>query len=164
MELTDSGTIRFDIEGALKAGYSEQSVSQIAKNIDSMNQLAMNGDAYIDETFTATIYFKSPRANGQSKVVTHWYGLTEVYLNSDEANQFIAELSAAGDTATIVGMIGMLPAHIASKVSQVSGIFGFTAMLYRKQVEEAAKPGRGIIMYIQNNPDYGTQSVWFASQ
>ncbi len=164
MKLTDSGTIQFDTAGALSAGYSEKSVATVSTQIDGMNQLVVNGNASIDDTFTATVYFMGTRAKGQSKVVTHWYGLTEVYMNSDEAAELIAGLSTVGDATTITGLVGLLPGPIASAIGGISGILGFGTMIYRWQVEAAAKPGNGIIMNIQTNFTDGTQSIWFTSQ
>ena len=164
MELTVIGTIYLDVESAVDAGYNEEYVTAIATHIGNMNQLVINGDAYIDETFTATAYFVSPRAKGESKVVTYWYGLTQVYMNSDEADELIANLSTIGDVTTIAGLVGLLPYALANVIGGIAGILGFGTMIYRWQVEAAAETGNGIIMNIQTNLVDGSQTIWFTSQ
>lgn len=164
MELTTSGTIYLDAEGALNAGYSAQSVTAVSAHIDHMNQLVLTDNAYIDNTFTLTIYFMSPRAKGESKVVTHWYGLTEIYMNSDEAEELIDNLESAGSVYDLAGFVSYLPGNIASAIGGISGIFSFGTTLYLWQVEAAAQAGTGIIMHIQTNYTDGTQSIWFTAQ
>lgn len=164
MELTASGTIFLDIEGALSAGYTEQCVAAVAAHIDSMNQLVINGNAYIDDTFTATVYFVSPRAKGESKVVTHWYGLTQMYLNSDETEDLIDNLESAGTVFDLVSLVGWLPGSVAGAIGGLSDIFGYGTTFYLWQVENAAQAGNGIIMNIQTDFVYGSQTIWFTSQ
>ena len=164
MELTASGTIYMDVEGALSAGYTEQCVAAVVAHINSMNQLVINGNAYIDDTFTATVYFSSPRAKGESKVVTHWYGLTEIYMNSDEADELISNLSTIGDVATVGGVFSFFSNAILGAIGNVAGIIGIGTLIYRWQVEAAAEPGTGIIMHIQTNFVDGSQTIWFSAQ
>src|SRR5699024_6039875 len=71
LSLTEVGTIFFDTNEALKDGFSEEIVMAVEKNIANMNKLALEGLAQIDNSFTATIYFPSTRANGESKIITH---------------------------------------------------------------------------------------------
>lgn len=160
----DNGLIVFDTEAALSAGFSSDIVTDVETQILSMNNLVIQGTAYIDENYSAIILLPSTRARGESKVVTHWYGLTEVYMNSDEAQDLIDSLSAVGDGATIGGLLGFLPGNIGSVLGGIAGILGVGTLIYRWQVEEAAAPGRGIIMYIQTNFGTSTQSIWFTSQ
>lgn len=164
MTLATNRTINFDSESAVKAGIDKDIITAVRSQIDYMNHMVLTQDAYIDDTFTLTVYFPSTRARGESKVVTHWYGLTEVYLNSTEAEELIDSFSAVGDATSISGLVGMLPGPIASAIGNISGILSFSTMIYRKQIEAAAEPGNGIIMYVQNNFEYGTQSIWFTSQ
>lgn len=164
MELTAAGTIYLDVESALDAGYDEMCVNAVATHIANMNQLVINGNAYIDDTFTATVYFVSPRAKGESKVVTHWYGLTEIYMNSDEADELISNLSTVGDVTTIGGALSFLPNALLSGIGNLAAIVGIGTLIYRWQVEAAAEPGTGIIMHIQTNFVDGSQTIWFTAQ
>ena len=164
MELTAAGTIYLDVESALDAGYDEMCVNAVATHIANMNQLVINGNAYIDDTFTATVYFVSPRAKGESKVVTHWYGLTEIYMNSDEADELISNLSTIGDVATVGGVFSFFSNAILGAIGNVAGIIGIGTLIYRWQVEAAAEPGTGIIMHIQTNFVDGSQTIWFTAQ
>ncbi len=160
----DNGLMVFDAETALSNGFSNDIVADVEAQILSMNNLVIQGIAYIDEHYSAIVILPSTRARGVSKVVTHWYGLTEVYMNSDEAQDLINSLSAVGDGATIGGLLGFLPGNIGSVLGGISGILGVGTLIYRWQVEQAAAPGRGIIMYIQTNFGTTTQSIWFTSQ
>lgn len=85
----DNGLIVFDTEAALSDGFSNDIITAVEAQISSMNNLVLQGIAYIDENYSAIILLPSTRARGESKVVTHWYGLTEVYMNSDEAQDLI---------------------------------------------------------------------------
>lgn len=160
----DNGLIVFDTEAALSAGFSSDIVTDVETQILNMNNLVIQGTAYIDENYSAIILLPSTRARGESKVVTHWYGLTEVYMNSDEAQDLIAALSTVGDGATIGSLLGFLPGNIGSVLGGIAGIFGVSILIYRWQVEQAAEPGRGIIMHIQTDFGTSTQSIWFTSQ
>ncbi|GEM_PF-599300 len=160
----DNGLIVFDTEAALSDGFSNDIITAVEAQISSMNSLVIQGTAYIDENYSAIILLPSTRARGESKVVTHWYGLTEVYMNSDEAQDLIDGLSAAGDGATIGGLLGFLPGNLGSVLGGIAGILGVGTLIYRWQVEQAAAPGRGIIMYIQTDFGTTTQSIWFTSQ
>lgn len=160
----DNGLIVFDTEAALSDGFSNDIVTDVETQIASMNNLVIQGTAYIDENYSAIILLPSTRARGESKVVTHWYGLTQVYMNSDEAQDLIDSLSAVGDGATIGSLLGFLPGNIGSVLGGIAGILGVGTLIYRWQVEQAAAPGRGIIMNIQTNFGTSTQSIWFTSQ
>ena len=134
----------------------------VESQIASMNALVTQGLAYIDENYSAIILLPSTRAQGESKVVTHWYGITEVYMNSDEAQDLIDSLAAVGDGATIGGLLGFLPGNLGSVLGRIVGIFSVSTLIYRWQVEQAAASGTGIIMYIQTVES--TQSIYFTSQ
>lgn len=125
MTLTTNRTIDFDGDPAIRAGIDKDIITAVRFQIDYMNHMVLTQDAYIDDSFTLTVYFPSTRARGESKVVTHWYGLTEVYLNSTEVEELIDSFSSVGDVTSITGLVGMLPGPIASAIGNISGILSF---------------------------------------
>lgn len=137
-------------------------ITSVESQIASMNALITQGLAYIDENYSAIILLPSTRAQGESKVVTHWYGITEVYMISDKAQDLIDSLSAVGDGATTGGLLGFLPGNLGSVLGGIAGIFGVGTLIYRWQVEQATVSATGIIMYIQTVES--TQSIYFTSQ
>jgi len=158
MSLAENGTIIFNSTEALSDGYSNEAVSAVKSNISSMNALVVSGKVYIDASFNAH-ELPLTRA-GVSKVVTTWYGLTQIYMTSSEANQLIKNLSKIGDATTIAGAIGFIPG--ASIIGSMATVMGIGTLFYRWQVEQAAASGRGIIMNIYTYN--GNQSIWFTSQ
>lgn len=163
MELTAEGLISFDEAAAVSSGYHVDVVTKVATYIAGMNELVMNGVAYIDESMSAVVYLRGTRAVGESKVVYHWYGLTEIYMNSDEADDLIANLNSTtnvtnGNLATIFGAI------IGGWVSYALTGMTIGLTIYRWQVEQAASYGTGIIMYIQYDLVTSMQSIWFGPQ
>lgn len=48
-------------------------ITSVESQIASMNALITQGLAYIDENYSAIILLPSTRAQGESKIVTHWY-------------------------------------------------------------------------------------------
>lgn len=160
----DNGLLIFDTEAALAEGFSHDIVMAVDAHISSMNDLVIQGTAYIDENYAAIILLPGTRVQGESKIVTYWYGLTQVYMNSDEAQELINNLSAVGDSATIGGFLGFLPGKFGDALGGVANIVGAGTMIYRWQVEQAAASNRGIIMNIQTPIGSNVQSIWFTSQ
>ena len=131
-------------------------ITSVESQIASMNALITQGLAYIDENYSAIILLPSTRAQGESKVVT------QVYMISDKAQDLIDSLSAVGDGATTGGLLGFLPGNLGSVLGGIAGIFGVGTLIYRWQVEQATVSATGIIMYIQTVES--TQSIYFTSQ
>lgn len=176
IEISDSDLLIFDADSAIANGYPCETVEAIKQHISNMNLLVELGYAYIDQSFSAVIQLPATNkkhsgiplfrssARGESKVVTHWYGLTEIYMNSDEAQDLINALSAAGDGSTVASLLSFLPGGLGTILGSISTISGVQITLYRWQIEQAAAPGRGIIMNVQYNFTTNDQSIWFVSQ
>lgn len=163
LQKTSNGTVVLDLEGARTAGYTETAISVVQDQIDFMNNLVVNNGAYIDDNFNAIIYVPSTRARGETKVVTTWYGLTQIYMNSDDTQSFIKGLQAAGGASTIAGIVGFIPGSIATLLGKANWIFGVGVLMYTWQAEQAAASGRGIIMNVYRDPS-DIESIWFESQ
>ena len=164
MSIQPNGDLALDEGAAAQAGYAEDVITAIENQINAMNVAVREGKGYIDDEFNLVIYLPGTRAVGESKVVTTWYGLTQIYMNSDEA----AELKAAvsGEGAAIKTLADLIAKYekfkdVANFVSSVSSIF-FASYAY--QIETAEAPGRGIIMNIQRDLIYGGETIWFESQ
>lgn len=164
LSLTDEGTIFFNTNEALKDGFSEETVMAVEKNIVYMNELALKGVAQIDDSFTATIYFLSTRAVGESKIVTHWYGTTEIYLNSDEASDFLRTVKNHGNVISdFSGFLEVLSICVPNYYTQVASLAGSFGVLLNSvqisQITNAVKPGTGIIIYVTNLPADNFSSI-----
>lgn len=157
LSLTEEGTIFFDTNEALKDGFSEEIVMAVEKNIANMNKLALEGLAQIDNSFTATIYFPSTRANGESKIITHWYGTTEIYLNSDEADAFVdamrRQASVIGDISTFLTILHDVNPNYATTAAAFFGnLFWLQSVLNLDYFEDIVSSNRGIVIYVTNLP------------
>lgn len=144
----------FDADDAIAAGYDFEMVRYIHQNIDAMNNLIKEG-AVLNEDFSVTLYVMSARARGVTKTVVHWYGLTEVWMNSDDTNEFINALEGSGNAGSwLSGKFGAI----------VDAIVHGAAALSLAAVKAAAAPGNGIIMYSQYDGTTLSTNVWFTSQ
>lgn len=155
----DDDLIVFDTESALENGFSDDIVMAVNNHISDMNDWVTQGIAYIDENYAAVILFPSTRARGESKVVSYWYGLIEVYMNSDETQALINGLSNMSDTLSWTAFLSLIPNHLAGAISGIGGLTALSASVTRSQVERAAAGGNGIIMRIHTNVITGGQPV-----
>ena len=57
----------------------------------------------------------------------------------------------------------MLPGSISAAASRALVLFSVGLVFYAWQVEQAAAPGRGIIMNVYRDPS-DIESIWFESQ
>ena len=164
LSLTEEETIFFDTNEALKDGFSEEIVMAVEKNIVNMNELALKGVAQIDDSFTATIYVPSTRAVGESKVIYHWYGTTEIYLNSDEASDLVTTMRdnyrIISDISALLDALAYAAPSIWTQVASFAGTFGVLQnFIMLSQVEDAEAPGTGIIIYLTNLPADNYSSI-----
>lgn len=164
MSIQPNGDLALDEGAAAQAGYAEDVITAIENQISAMNVAVREGKGYIDDEFNLVIYLPGTRAVGESKVVTTWYGLTQIYMNSDEAAELKEAVSAEGGAIkTLADLIAKYEKFkdVAKFVSNVSSIF-FASYSYQISTAEAA--GRGIIMNIQRDLVYGGETIWFESQ
>lgn len=152
---SEEGVLVFDSEGAAKAGYDSKTISNVNLNIDTINYLVQEEGAILNDDFSATLYIMSARTKGVTKTVVHWYGLTEVWMNSDDTEEFIRQLEGG---AGVIDWLGDRFGNVVSGI--VSGATG----LYVAAVKAAAAPGNGIIMYSQYDGTSMSTLVWFTSQ
>lgn len=149
---TGAGDLSLDETAAVNAGFSSDAIATVFHQIGVMNDLLdNNASATLSDDYTVTVLYPTPRARGVNKVVTHWYGLTEVWMDSDKAQELIRNLEMGQDVGSALG-------GIAGNIIQ--GYFYVSVA----SVKNAAAPGRGIIMYSQYNAVVQAQNIWFASQ
>lgn len=160
LSLLGDGSLMFDKAAAAQAGYSSDAIAAVEKQIDNMNASVRNGIGYIDSQFNLIILVPGTRAVGESKVVHTWYGLTQIYLNSDEAAE-LKELVATYDeiAGTIADAASDIP--LLNYATSASSVLLYS---YYYQILMAEAAGRGIIMNIQQEFVYGGQTIWFESQ
>lgn len=159
--LSDEGIILFDVITAEQNGVNMDIINNVANQIDKMNQLVINGDAYVTDDYSVVQYLAFSRATGENKVVTHWWGLTEIYMDSAKADKLYNDLSSIGGNYTDATY-----ESIFEESGINIGLYLLSAYYinYAWQVGQAKAAGKGIIMNIQTDLVYGGQSIWFISQ
>lgn len=119
-----------------------------------MNDLSHSKNSVVDSTtLTVTIYQSSARARGVNKYIVHWNGLTERWMDSDNTKAYIRGLETGGNVSKFVpGWVGSM-----AKLYSASSI---------AQAKQAAKPGRGIIMFTQYSTTGTTTipNIWYGAQ
>lgn len=148
-----NGTITFDVVAALEANYSQDAVNFVQDNINNMNAALSNGNAILNEDFSVTMFFASVRARGVNKVVTHWNGNTDIYMDSDSAQEYIDTLE---NLINLVSPGATFLSFIVPFIGTAARVSVLDAKLILSMAKTAAEPGTGIIMHIQKN--YVTQS------
>lgn len=155
LSIDENEIIVFDSENAKKKNVSDTCIDSIEANINWMNQLVNEKNAHVNQDFSVTIYLKSTRANGVNKVVVHWYGLVQAYMDSVETGKFIRQLEGThGVISDWNGIFG----------GAFSGIMQVGLKVNISAVKAAAKSGRGIIMNQQYDAVTQLYNVWFVSQ
>ena len=168
------GTLKFDAYSAINNGHDIQTVHFISNHIQMMNYYSNTYGATIDDSFTLELDLsllstsksgqRGINAVGESKVVTHWYGLTEIYMNSDETQQLLDNLNSISDYVTVAGFIGLVPSKFQPYISGALYYTSLGLLIYKNQIQIAASSGTGIIMYIQTNLTDGSQIIYFGPQ
>lgn len=165
MSMSADGTVSFDEMNAKNDGYSDEAITAVSNQLAEMNNLVRQGRGYIDDEFNLIIAGPSTRAVGESKVVTTWYGLTQIYLNSDEAAQLKEDVGMLTDLSMSLMEIAPYIPTIGLAIQAVSAIGYIQIGLYYAQIVVAEEPGRGIIMNVQQDiMTGGGQSIWIVSQ
>ena len=164
MSIQPNGDLALDEGAAAQAGYAEDVITAIENQISAMNVAVREGKGYIDDEFNLVIYLPGTRAVGESKVVTTWYGLTQIYMNSDEAAQLKALVSgSSGGIETLEDFFNLFE-QFAEAADFISGVANIFLASYSYQISTAEAAGRGIIMNIQRDLVYGGETIWFESQ
>lgn len=148
--------LAFDRQQALEAGYNIEDVELVSAQVREMNRvLQENPDATLDqdtvvsETHWTTMFRAAVR--GVNKTVYHWYGVTETWMDNAKAQQYIAALKKGKTVAYFVPTI----AGTASRAYLLGLVW---------DAENAARPGRGIIVYTRPNPGSTVNAVWHHAQ
>ncbi len=161
LSLLFNGTIYFDEDAAVEDGYSDLAVAFVRGNILKMNELLTSKrgySAHVDSDFNLIILGSNNRANGETKIVSTWYGVTQIYMNSDEAQLLYDTIGSYGNTVgNIAGLIPTIGTWMSYYVSA-------TTWLYRYQIQQAMSAGTGIIMNIYIDPVTTAESIWFTAQ
>ena len=164
MSIQPNGDLALDEGAAAQAGYAEDVITAIENQINAMNVAVREGRGYIDDEFNLVIYLPGTRAVGESKVVTTWYGLTQIYMNSDEAAQLKALVSgSSGGIETLEDFFNLFE-QFAEAADFISGVANIFLASYSYQISTAEAAGRGIIMNIQRDLVYGGETIGFESQ
>ncbi len=168
MSISTNGTIIFDKEAALLDNYTLEGINFVDSNIRMMNAIFSSRNLYsiyIDQNFNLVIVLPCLRANGESKIVSTWYGVTQIYLNSDEAAALYDNVSAFGSGVTIGGALGFLPQPYGTFLGILLYGMGVGTVIYGWQIKQAIDAGDGsIIMNIYIDPVTSVESVWFTAQ
>lgn len=156
LSLTKEGTIHFDVAGAKAAGYPATNISAIHEHITMMNNLATNNNLYIDESFTLRLSMRAlpeddDNIPGINHVEIHWYGLTEVYIDSVNARNLVNNAKKVGNyinAVDVVLTINSFPAFgpYALQLSALVSTVSIANAIQVWQIENAASHGTGIIM------------------
>lgn len=159
--ISNEGLILFDTVSAEQNGVDQELIDSVSNQIDKMNQLVINGDGYVTEDYSVVQYLGFSRATGENKIVTHWWGLTEIYMDSAKAEDLyddLVEITTGYYDLAYDAFFENIPAGI------VYNLVNLSYVNYLLQVEQAKAPGRGIIMNIQTDLMSGGQTIWFVSQ
>lgn len=158
--ITAEGTIYFDELSAEEDGVEPTLIMAVREQLGKMNRLVLEENAYVTDDYSVVMYFSGARAVGEYKVVTHWYGLTEIYLNSDQAAALLNGMKTISTGSefwdTVLGIVPGLGTSIA--------LTNLQTMIYRADLERAEASKTGIIIYVYTDPSTTAQSVTFAAQ
>lgn len=164
--LKENKLLELDEIKAIEHGFSEEAINFVNENISKMNNLIVNHNAVLNvENLSVSTSFSKARAVGQSKIESTWYGVTKIYMNSQETQELIQAFSNIGDVATFGGLTGFIKGSLANRISAASAIIGASATITRMQIQ-SADSGRGIIMHISPTVVGTTvhNTVWYTSQ
>lgn len=149
-----TGAFTLNEDAALTDGYSQEAINMVEHQLFIMNDLSRSKNSVVDSTtLTVTIYQSSARARGVNKYIVHWNGLTERWMDSDNTKAYIRGLETGGNVSKFVpGWVGSM-AKLYSALSIA-------------QAKQAAKPGRGIIMFTQYSTTGTTTipNIWYGAQ
>lgn len=149
-----TGAFTLNEDAALTDGYSQEAINMVEHQLFIMNDLSRSKNSVVDSTtLTVTIYQSSARARGVNKYIVHWNGLTERWMDSDNTKAYIRGLETGGNVSKFVpGWVGSM-----AKLYSASSI---------AQAKQAAKPGRGIIMFTQYSTTGTTTipNIWYGAR
>lgn len=152
------GTITLNTVAAKQGGYSSETIDRVSNNLSEMNEMVSNG-AVSDNTFAVTAFGKVSRAGGQSKVVRHWTGLVEIYLNSADAEQLAKKYDTASDVT------GFLSGFLLKWSVPAAGALAASAVYYISAAQiRACNKGKGVIICMMPNTETGGYITWVTSQ
>ena len=161
--LTTNGTISFDTESAITAGYAESAVARVHERINFMNGLVLSGKAYINADFNAVEGQPMARYTN-AQIVHNWDGTTDVYLNMTEAQQLLDGIELAEMGLDYFTILAEFPNPVQPYVAPIFLFNAITLGSYRNQIENAMEQGTGIVMHIWTADSTGMQFYTFWAQ
>ena len=161
--LESNGTIFFNTDAALTAGYSATAVMTVKERIDYLNSLVLSGEAFINENFGAVISCSHTRSsNDVSYIVENWDGTIDVYLSDEDTKSMKSALSYAQQGLDPRTFITDLPFRIQGYALAACLAGNVQAQLYKQQIINAESYGTGVVMHIFYID--GTQYITFYAQ
>lgn len=177
ISINDDGYAVLDSSAALNAGYTDKMIEYVQGNLNMMNAMAEESGKSISSNLSITVYtgnnlsFHSSRASlkGVSKVVTTWRSV-KIYMNNLDTLIYCSIIQRYVDSR---GNLRQTLSDYAAykggdpdieRAAYIAGLNALLASWYLFPAQQAAQPGRGIIM--QTDVDYGTMTstVSFLSQ
>lgn len=153
---SDDNQVSFDEERALQAGYDPRDVETVSTQVATMNEQLAHHDGVLVDSGTVAVEntgsMLRAAVRGVNKTVYHWWGVTEFWMDSSRAQQFIKTLERGS------GWVNYLPGFPVRVISKA------IVQTWLQGARNAAKPGRGIIAYQQLISGTSTVNMWFASQ
>lgn len=159
--IKDGTTLVFDSEAALAAGYDKDTVDNIVRHIECMNQMITEYGGILSEDYSVTVAIRSNRG-GVTTIEYYWWGLTKIYMNSDDTAAVISSLQAI--TGVTLSLSDVLQALISLGVNPIYGGWYLYTAIYIAQMKAAATSGNGIIMNLYNDTNYNQTIIYFESQ
>ena len=160
--IKDETTLVFDSEAALAAGYDRDTVDNVVRHIECMNQLIAEYGGVLEDDCSVRIDVNLTK-NGVTTVVTTWYGLTKVYLDSDDTSELIITmLSVYGTVSFLMNLVEVINPIV--NLTGLSFMWNLYTIIYVGQAQAAASSGNGIIVNLYNDTNYNQTIVYFESQ
>lgn len=170
--LDDEGHAVLEENEAKTAGYNNQMIEYVQGNLKLMNELSDNSGVRIDKSLKVEVYTDGKnvfgagqlkakkKTKGVSKVVTTW-NRVRIYMNNVDTLVYCLYLQK---WVQINGNLRQTLSDYADykhddnvkAAATIAGLNSLMAWLYLYPAQQAAKPGRGIIM--QTDIDYVTMS------
>lgn len=136
--MNEDGTIGFDTESALSAGYSLSAVTQVAERIEYMNGLVLSGKAYINDQYSAVICPPKARSSSSSyEIHQNWDGSTDIYMTKAVAVTIYDALNQASLGLDYLSIVAELDTPIRPYVIYACLAGTVSIEIYRRQLTSA---------------------------
>ncbi|GAA0807865.1 hypothetical protein GCM10008910_48700 [Faecalicatena orotica] len=164
---SQDGTLHLDSDAAISAGYTETIADAITQHLEMVNELVTSGEAITDNDLNIYIISGGLTRAGVRKIVTYWWGQTDVYLSSSDAMVLVRALEAAGNSlANLISIVdnGSYDNIQNAALGYLVGA-GLLAFAYGAQIRQVSGNGTaGIIQQNVLNYDTGTTVISYHPQ